>query len=93
MCYITICSSAFRLALIYASFGAFHVTFNAYFIILKEALEYIRNRKTVQIIIGNRKSGINFDQNRKISAKSEKTCTPLRSIFFEEAGKTPNRIE
>ena len=54
MSFITICSSAFRLALIYALFCAILVTFSAYFIILNGALERIRNRKTVQIIIENR---------------------------------------
>ena len=50
-------------------------------------MENIRNRKTLQIIINNRKTEINFVQNRKPRAKSEKLCTRLRSlrrIFSEE---------
>ena len=43
-------------------------------------MEYIRNRKTVQIILENRKTETYFDQKRKPQAKSEKTHTRLRSL-------------
>ena len=41
-------------------------------------MEYVRNRKIVQIIIENRKTEINFDQSRKPPTLLEKTCTRLR---------------
>ena len=50
-------------------------------------LEYLINRRTFQIIIGNRKTEIKFDQNRKPQAKPEKTCRWFRSsrrIFSAE---------
>ena len=56
-----------------------------YVLMRNGALEYIRNRKTAQMIKYAkrndkiRKTEINFDQNRKPEAKSEKTCTWLRS--------------
>ena len=58
------------------------------------ALEYIRNRKTVQIIIENCKTEIDFDQSRKPQTKLEKTCRLSEvHIFRRGTGKTPNCIE
>ena len=50
-------------------------------------MEYIRNRKTVQIMLENCKTKKFFDQNRKRNAKSENMCTrlgSLRRIFSED---------
>lgn len=50
-------------------------------------MEYKRNRKTVQLIVKNRKTVKKFDQSKKPQAKSGKTCThltSLRRIFFTE---------
>ena len=49
-----------------------------YVLMRSGALEYIRNRKTIQMIIKIRKTEINFDQNRKPEAKPLKTGSKTR---------------
>ena len=51
---------------------------SVYVLMRNGALEYTRNRKTVQMIIKIRKTEINFDQNRKPEAKPLKTGSKTR---------------
>lgn len=65
---------------------------------LKEgALDYVRNHKTVQKHNRNHKTEINFIQNWKPQANSEKICTRFRllssHIFQRETRKIPKGWE
>jgi len=58
---------------------------------MRGASDSTRNLKTVQIIIENRKTAINFDENRKLQAKSEKTCTRLRALMRIFSAEKPGK--